>query len=51
MKRSTAVKSLRPEMMRLACRGCARGSGVYLVVIISFVLWVALLVALTDFFS
>ena len=51
MKRSTAVKSVAPEDDDTGLPWLRTWKGVYLVVIINFVLWVALLVALTDFFS
>ena len=51
MKRPTAVKSVAPEADDTELPWLRTWKGVYLVVIILFVLWVTLLVALTDFFS
>jgi hypothetical protein len=51
MKRPTAVKSVVPEADDTGLPWLPTWKGVYLVVIIHFVLWVILLVALTDFFS
>ena len=52
MKRPSAVKSVAPETDDDTGLPWLRTwKSVYLVVIILFVLWVTLLVALTDFFS
>ena len=51
MKRPTAVKSVAPEAGGTGLPWLRTWKGVYLVVIIFFVLWVTLLVALTDYFS
>jgi hypothetical protein len=52
MKRPTAVKSVEPEADDDTGLPWLRTwKGVYVAVIISFVLWVTMLVALTDFFS
>jgi hypothetical protein len=51
MKRPPAVKSVAPEDDETGLPWLPTWKGVYLVVIISFVLWIALLIALTDFFS
>ena len=51
MKRPTAVKSVAPEADGTGLPWLRTWKSVYLVVIILFVLWVTLLVALTDFFS
>jgi hypothetical protein len=51
MKRPRAVKSIAPEADDTGLPWLRTWKGVYLVVILHFVLWVTLLVALTDFFS
>jgi hypothetical protein len=51
MKRPAAVKSVSPEDDDTGLPWLPTWKGVYLVVIISFVLWIALLIALMDFFS
>jgi hypothetical protein len=51
MKRPAAFKSIAPEADDTGLPWLRSWKGVYLVVIISFILWVTLLVALTDFFS
>jgi hypothetical protein len=51
MKRSAPVKSVAPEDDETGLPWLPTWKGVYLVVIISLVLWVALLIVLTDFFS
>ena len=51
MKRPTAVKSVAPEAGGTGLPWLRTWKSVYLLVIILFALWVALLVALTDFFS
>jgi hypothetical protein len=51
MKRPTAVESGAPEADDTGLPWLRTWKSVYLVVIISFFLWVTLLVALTDFFS
>jgi hypothetical protein len=51
MKRSAPVKSVAPEEDDPGLPGLRTWKGVYLVVIISFILWVTLLIALADFFS
>ena len=51
MKRPAAVKSVAPEDDDTGLPWLPTWKGVYLVVVISFVLWVTLLIALTDFFS
>jgi hypothetical protein len=51
MKQPTAVKSVAPEADATGLPWLRTWTGVYLVVIINFVLWVTLLVALTDCFS
>jgi hypothetical protein len=48
MKRSAAVKSVPPEADGTGLPWLRTWRGVYLVVIINFVVWVILLVALTD---
>jgi hypothetical protein len=51
MKRSAPVKSVAPEDDNTGLPWLPTWNGVYLVVILSFVLWVVLLIVLTDFFS
>jgi hypothetical protein len=51
MKRPMTVKSVAPEADDTGLPWLRSWKHVYLVVIINFVLWVTLLVALTDFFS
>jgi hypothetical protein len=51
MKPSTAVNSVAPEGGDTGLPWLRTWKAVYLVVIINFVLWVIMLVALTDFFS
>jgi len=51
MKRPRAVKSIAREADDTGLPWLRTWKGVYLVVILHFVLWVTLLVALTDFFS
>jgi hypothetical protein len=51
MKRPTAVNSGASEAEHTGLPWLPTWTGVYLVVIILFLLWVTLLVALTDFFS
>jgi len=51
MKRLSALKSVAPEAGDTGLPWLRTWKGVYLVVILHFVLWVTLLVALTDFFS
>jgi hypothetical protein len=51
MRRSTADQSVATEAEETGLPWLRTWKGVYLVVIINFVLWVTLLVALTDFFS
>jgi hypothetical protein len=51
MRRSAAVKSVAAEDVDTGLPWLRTWKWVYLVVIINFVLWVTLLIALTDFFS
>lgn len=51
MKRPIALKSVAPEADDTGLPWLRSWKEVYLVVIINFILWVTLLVALTDFFS
>ena len=51
MKRSAGVKSVVPEDDDTGLPWLPTWKRVYLFVIISFVLWVGLLIVLTDFFS
>ena len=51
MKRSTTVEAGAPKADETGLPWLRSWKEVYLVVIINFVLWVTLLVALTDFFS
>ncbi len=51
MKRSAADKSVAPEDDNTGLPWLPTWKRVYLFVIINFVLWVALLIVLTDFFS
>jgi hypothetical protein len=51
MKRSDANKAVTPKDDDTGLPWLRSWNGVYLIVIISFILWVTLLVALTDFFS
>ena len=51
MKRPSAIKSVVPEAEATGLPWLPTWKSVYLVVILHFVLWVILLVALTDFFS
>jgi hypothetical protein len=51
MKQSTALKSIEPEAEETGFPWLRTWKEVYLLVIIHFVLWISLLVALTDFFS
>jgi hypothetical protein len=51
MKRSTADKVVPRRDDETGLPWVRSWNGVYLIVIISFILWVTLLVALTDFFS
>ena len=51
MKRSAVVPSIGPEAEDTGLPWLRTWKAVYLVVIIHFLFWVALLVALTDFFS
>ena len=51
MKRPTTDNSVVPEADDTGLPWFSTWKGVYLVVIIHFVLWISLLVALTDFFS
>jgi hypothetical protein len=51
MKRPTVVKSVAPEVGGTGLPFLHTWKSVYLLVIVLFALWVALLVALTDFFS
>ena len=51
MKRFAAVKSVAPEDDDTGLPWLPTWKSVYLFVIINFVLWVALLIVLTDFFS
>ena len=51
MKRSTVTGSVDPEGDETGLPGLRTWTHVYLLVIIHFALWIALLVALTDFFS
>lgn len=51
MKRPITVNSAAPEADETGLPWLRSWKEVYLVVIINFVLWVTLLVALTDFFS
>jgi hypothetical protein len=51
MKRPAAAKSVEPEADDTGLPWLRTWKDVYVVVIISFVLWVTMLVALTDFFS
>ena len=51
MKRLTAVQSVAPEAEDTGLPWLRTWKSVYLVVIIFFVLWVSLLIALTDLFS
>jgi hypothetical protein len=50
MKRSTADEVTRGDD-DTGLPGLRSWTGVYVVVIVSFILWVTLLVALTDFYS
>jgi hypothetical protein len=50
MKRPTSDNSVVPEADETGVPWLRTWMGVYLVVIINFVLWISLLVALTDFF-
>jgi hypothetical protein len=51
MKRSTADKAVGPEDGDTGLPWLRSWYGVYSIVVISFILWITLLVALTDFFS
>jgi hypothetical protein len=51
MKPPTALNSVAPQGEDTGLPGLRTWKGVYLVVIINFVLWVTMLVALTDLFS
>jgi hypothetical protein len=51
MKRPVTVKSVAPGADDTGLPGLHSWKAVYLLVIVSFALWVTLLVALTDFFS
>jgi hypothetical protein len=51
MKRSADVKSVAPEDDDTGLPWLPTWNRVYLFVIINFVLWVGLLIVLTDFFS
>jgi hypothetical protein len=51
MKRPIAIKSVAPESDETGLPWLRTWKGVYLVVIILFVLWVTLLVVLTNSFS
>ena len=51
MKRPPDVESVEPEGEETGLPWLHTWKGVYLVVIIHFAIWIALLVALTDFFS
>jgi hypothetical protein len=51
MKRSAALESVAPEADETGLPWLRTWKGVYLVVILHFVLWVIFLVALTDFIS
>jgi hypothetical protein len=51
MKRPPPVQSVGPETEETGLPWLPNWKYVYLVVILHFVLWVAFLVALTDFFS
>jgi hypothetical protein len=51
MKRSAAVQSIEPEAEDTGLPWLRTWKGVYFAVIISFVLWLTLLIALTAFFS
>jgi hypothetical protein len=51
MKRSAANKSVDPEADETGLPGLRTWNQVYLLVIIHFAIWIALLVALTHFFS
>jgi hypothetical protein len=51
MKRPITVKSVVAEADDTGLPWLRSWKAVYLVVIINFVLWVALLIAVTDFFS
>ena len=50
MKRPTTDNSVVPEADDTGLPCLRTWRGVYLVVIINFVIWISLLVALTDFF-
>ena len=51
MKRFQATESVDPETDETGLPWLRTWNQVYLLVIIHFVIWIALLVALTDFFS
>ena len=51
MKRSVAVRPVAPEDDDTGLSWLPTWNRVYLFVIINFVLWVGLLIVLTDFFS
>jgi hypothetical protein len=52
MKRSSPLQSITaPEGEETGLSWLPTWKGIYLVVILHFVLWIILLVALTDFFS
>ena len=51
MKRSAATGSVDPEAHETGLPWLRTWNHVYLLVIIHFAIWIALLVALTDFFS
>jgi hypothetical protein len=51
MKQRAVAKSVAPEADNTGLPWLRTWKGVYLAVIIHFLVWVALLVALTDFFS
>jgi hypothetical protein len=51
MKRSAATGSVDPEADETGLPCLRTWNHVYLLVIIHFAIWIALLVALTDFFS
>jgi hypothetical protein len=51
MKRPVTVKSVAPEADDTGLPWLRSWKTVYLLVIVSFALWVTLLIALTDFFS
>ena len=51
MKRFPAIESVEPETDETGLPWLRTWASVYMIVIIHFAVWVALLVALTNFFS